>query len=107
MRVDKLLWQLRLTKTRGLAQSLVAMGHVRRNGARVLRASQDVAEGDTLTVPLPGGVRVIELVALPTRRGPAAEAQACYRALDPQASGSLAADTNAPPDQPPERGPPQ
>ena len=103
MRIDKLLWQLRLTRTRGLAQTLVAAGHVRRNGVRVLRASQDVAEGDTLTVPLPAGVRVIEVLALPVRRGPAAEAQACYRALDPQASGSLAADTN----EPPERGPPQ
>ena len=90
MRIDKLLWQLRLTKTRGLAQALVNEGHVRRNGARVLRASQDVAAGDTLTVPLPGGVKVIELVALPTRRGPAAEAQGCYRALDPQAQSAIA-----------------
>jgi ribosome-associated heat shock protein Hsp15 len=97
MRIDKLLWQLRLTKTRGLAQSLVAAGHVRRNGARVLRASQAIAEGDTLTVPLPGGVRVIELIALPTRRGPALEAQACYRTLDRQAPASLAGcDENSP-----------
>lgn len=103
MRIDKLLWQLRLTKTRSLAQALVATGHIRRNGVRVVRASQDVAEGDTLTLPLPGGIRVIELLALPTRRGPAAEAQGCYRALDPQASASLAAER----DQPPDRGPPQ
>ena len=95
MRIDKLLWQLRLTKTRSLAQTLVGEGHVRRNGARVLRASQDVAAGDTLTVPLPGGVRVIELIALPTRRGPASEAQGCYRALDPQAIPAIA------PGQPP------
>ena len=103
MRIDKLLWQLRLTKTRGLAQALVAEGHVRRNGARVLRASQEVAAGDTLTVPLPGGVRVIELIALPTRRGPAAEALGCYRALDPQAQSAIA------PGEPPtpERGLPK
>ena len=103
MRIDKLLWQLRLTKTRGLAQALVNEGHVRRNGARVLRASQDVAAGDTLTVPLPGGVKVIELVALPTRRGPAAEAQACYRALD--RSGESAIAPGEPPT--PERGLPK
>lgn len=103
MRIDKLLWQLRLTRTRGLAQTLVAEGHLRRNGARVLRASQDVAVGDTLTVPLPGGVRVIELLALPNRRGPAAEAQGCYRALDPQAQSAI-----APGETPtPERGPTQ
>ena len=90
MRIDKLLWQLRLTKTRSLAQALVAQGHVRRNGVRVLRASQSVSEGDTLTVPLPAGVRVIELVALPVRRGPPAEAQACYRALDGHAIRAIA-----------------
>lgn len=100
MRIDKLLWQLRLTKSRGLAQALVGEGHVRRNGSRVLRTSQDVAIGDTITLPLPGGVRVIEIVALPTRRGPAPEAQACYRALDRRPFGSIAADDH----QPPERG---
>ena len=103
MRIDKLLWQLRLAKTRGLAQALVAAGHVRRNGQRVLRASVDVAEGDTLTIPLPGGVRVIELIALPVRRGPAAEAQACYRTLDPASESALAAGER----QTPGRGPSQ
>lgn len=107
MRIDKLLWQLRLTRTHSLAHALVAAGHVRRNGARVLRASHDVTPGDTLTLPLPGGVRVIEVLALPLRRGSATEAQGHYRALDPQASGSLAADPNQPPDLSPERGPPQ
>ena len=91
MRIDKLLWLLRLTRTRSLAQALVADGHVRRNGVRVMRASQDVAAGDTLTLPLPGEVRVIEVLALPLRRGPAAEAQASYRALDPQGKPALAA----------------
>ncbi|GGE03749.1 hypothetical protein GCM10011515_24230 [Tsuneonella deserti] len=90
MRIDKLLWQLRFTRTRSLAQSLVAGGHVRRNGARVLRVSQDVVEGDRLTLPLPAGVRVIEVVAMPTRRGPSAEAQACYRTLDPHGIPAIA-----------------
>jgi ribosome-associated heat shock protein Hsp15 len=103
MRIDKLLWQLRLTKTRSLAQALVAAGHVRRNGTRVMRASLDVAEGDTLTVPLGPAVRVIEVLTLPVRRGPAAEAQACYRTLDPQGQPALAADG----EQPPGRGQPE
>jgi ribosome-associated heat shock protein Hsp15 len=76
---------------------------VRRNGARVMRASLDVAEGDTLTLPTPAGARVIELLALPVRRGPAAEAQACYRALDPQGQPALAASE----EQSPGRGQPQ
>jgi ribosome-associated heat shock protein Hsp15 len=81
----------------------VAAGHVRRNGARVLRASQDVAVGDTLTLPLPGGVRVIEIIATPVRRGPAAEAQACYRALDRGGNPDIAAAAG----QNSEEGPPQ
>lgn len=104
MRIDKLLWHLRLTKTRSLAQALVATGHVRRNGERILRASQDINAGDTLTVPLPGGVRVIEVVALPTRRGPAGEAQACYRALDGPAFRAIAPAQEEPA---PEGGPAQ
>ena len=83
LRIDKLLWFLRLAKTRTLAQRLVVQGHVRRNGVRVMRAHETVAVGDVLVVPLPGGIRVIEIVSLPPRRGPASEAQACYRALDP------------------------
>lgn len=82
MRIDKLLWYLRLAGTRGGAQALVSAGHIRRNGRRVERAAQDVAAGDVLVIPLAGGVRVIEIVALPHRRGPASEAQACYRPLD-------------------------
>ena len=90
MRIDKLLWQLRLSRTRTSAQALVTAGHIRRNGTRVLRTSQEVAVGDTLTLPLPAGVRVIEVLALPARRGPAAEAQACYRALDPPTETAIA-----------------
>jgi ribosome-associated heat shock protein Hsp15 len=101
MRIDRLLWQMRLTKTRGQAQALVATGHLRRNGQRVLRASNDVAAGDTLTIPLGAGVRVIEVVSLPVRRGPAPEAQACYRVLDGQGQSDLAGGKS----QPPERGP--
>ena len=103
MRIDKLLWKLRLTKTRSRAQILVAGGHVRRNGIRVLRASQAVASGDTLTLPLTAGVLVIEVLELPIRRGPAAEAQACYRTLDPHGESAIAPGEP----QPPGRGQPQ
>ncbi|QSB45062.1 RNA-binding S4 domain-containing protein [Tsuneonella flava] len=100
MRIDKLLWQLRLTKSRSIAQALVGRGHIRRNGQRVVRASQDIVAGDTLTIPLPAGVQVIEIAALPSRRGPAAEALACYRVLDPTRQTAIAGQK----DQSPERG---
>lgn len=88
MRLDRLLFQLRFARSRTLAQGWIAQGHLRRNGQRVTRQDQPVAAGDVLTLPLPAGVRVVEILALPGRRGPAAEARACYRELD--AGGTIA-----------------
>lgn len=82
MRIDKLLWYLRLAKTRPVAQAMAEDGHMRLNGRRIDRAHQKVAVGDVLTVPAGLGVKVMEILALPLRRGPAPEAQACYRVLD-------------------------
>ncbi|HUD29304.1 MAG TPA: S4 domain-containing protein [Novosphingobium sp.] len=82
MRIDKLLWFLRLAKTRPVAQALAEEGHIRLNGRRIDRAHQKIVAGDVLTVPIAAGVRVIEVLSLPTRRGPSSEAQACYRVLD-------------------------
>ena len=45
-----------------------------------------------LTLPLTREVLVIELVALPARRGPASEARACYRLLDAGAAKRIAGD---------------
>ena len=82
MRIDKLLWYLRLVRTRPDAQTLAEDGHIRLNGRRVERSHIKVSVGDVLVIPIGAGVRVLELVALPDRRGPAPEAQACYRVLD-------------------------
>jgi ribosome-associated heat shock protein Hsp15 len=82
LRLDKALWYLRLAKTRALAQQRIAEGYIRLNGRRVERCAQVVAAGDVLTLPRGAGVAVIELLALPARRGPSPEAQACYRVLD-------------------------
>jgi ribosome-associated heat shock protein Hsp15 len=78
LRIDKLLWHLRLSKSRSLAQTLVATGHVRLNGIRVEKASLEVKAGDTLTIPRGDAALAIRILAIPLRRGPAAEAQACY-----------------------------
>lgn len=91
MRIDKLLWFLRLAKTRPLAQALAEEGHIRLNGRRIDRAHQKIVTGDVLTVPIAAGVRVIEVLSLPDRRGPSSEAQACYRVLDGGAAIPIAA----------------
>ena len=82
VRLDRLLFNLRFARSRTLAQRWIAEGHIRRNGERVLRQDQPIAPGDVLTLPLRSGVMVIELLALPPRRGPASEAREHYRPLD-------------------------
>ena len=64
---------------------MVEEGHIRHNGERVVRSSRDILEGDVLTLPAGKRVRLIEVLVLPERRGPAREAQECYRELDPGA----------------------
>lgn len=82
MRIDRLLCTLRFVRTRSLGAKLATGGHLRRNGVRVTKASQEVLVGDILTIPLGSHVRLVEILALPEKRGPAREASACYRALD-------------------------
>jgi ribosome-associated heat shock protein Hsp15 len=82
LRIDKLLWFLRLARSRTVAQDMAQQGHIRLNGKRIDKAHQRVAAGDVLTLPLAHRVLVIEVVNLPVRRGPAPEAQSCYRVLD-------------------------
>jgi ribosome-associated heat shock protein Hsp15 len=61
---------------------MVAAGHIRLDGRRVTRASAAVHAGATLVLPIGERIEVIRLLALPLRRGPASEAQACYVRLD-------------------------
>ena len=83
LRLDKFLWFVRLAKTRSFAQEVAEAGHMRISGRVVDRAHAPVRVGDVLSFPLHGRVRVIRVEALPARRGPAAEAQACYSDLSP------------------------
>ena len=78
IRLDKWLWQARFFKTRTLATKQVSAGHVRVNGQKVAKAATSVGPGDTLTFPQGRQIRVVEIVDVGTRRGPAPEAQALY-----------------------------
>ena len=81
MRIDRYLHCIRLVKSRSLAQSVIDGGHVRIDGKRVVKASEPVRVGSTIALPLRDQVRVLKVLALPSRRGPAAEARACYQEL--------------------------
>jgi ribosome-associated heat shock protein Hsp15 len=78
LRLDKLLWFLRLTKSRSLAQSIIVTGAVRIDGERQTCPHKPVSVGQTITLVVNNHVRVIRITAIPTRRGPASEAQSCY-----------------------------
>lgn len=83
IRLDKWLWQARFFKTRSLAAKVVQAGHCRVNGNPVAKPATTVIAGDVLTFPQARDVRVIRVVALGDRRGPAPEAQALYQDLSP------------------------
>jgi ribosome-associated heat shock protein Hsp15 len=78
VRIDRFLFFIRLVKSRSLAQAIVGEGHVRIDGKRVEKSSEEVRAGSIVALPLHDRVRVLHVLSLPTRRGPAAEAQACY-----------------------------
>jgi ribosome-associated heat shock protein Hsp15 len=94
LRIDKLLRYLRFAKSRALAQAMAETGYIRLNGRRADRAHLKIASGDVLVLPLPGSVKVIEVLRLPERRGPAIEAQSCYRVLDERSTIPIAAGAN-------------
>ena len=81
MRVDRFLFFIRLVKSRTLAQSIIDDGHVRIDGKRVEKSSDEVSPGSVVALPLHGHVRIIRVLSLPMRRGPAQEARACYEEL--------------------------
>jgi ribosome-associated heat shock protein Hsp15 len=79
LRIDRLLFFLRLAKSRTLAQGWAEAGHIRVNGRRVEKGSTTVKIGDIITLPKGDIVLAIEVRSLPVRRGPPAEAQLSYR----------------------------
>jgi ribosome-associated heat shock protein Hsp15 len=83
MRIDKWLWHARFFKTRGLAAKVVSGGHCRVNGQPIAKPAYSVGTGDVLTFPQSRDVRVIRVVAIGARRGPAVEAQTLFDDLDP------------------------
>ncbi|MEI6797704.1 MAG: RNA-binding S4 domain-containing protein [Pseudomonadota bacterium] len=82
MRLDKWLWQARFFKGRDLAAEVVLGGHLRLNGQRCSKPGHGVTVGDVLTFPQANQIRVVRVLALGQRRGPAIEAQALFADLE-------------------------
>ncbi len=77
MRVDRWLWSTRFFKTRGLAAEAIKGGHIKLGGQRC-KAAKAVSVGDELSITKGEETWHITVLALPSRRGPATEAQACF-----------------------------
>ena len=86
IRVDKWLWYARFLKSRSLASRFVSDGNLRIGGERSTKPGRAVKSGDVLTFPQGNHVRVIKIVEIGTRRGPATEAQTLYEDLSPPES---------------------
>jgi len=80
-RIDRWLWNARIVRTRSAAASLAIVGYVRVNGVRVAAPGRDVKCGDVVTVALDGGVRVLKVTGVASRRGNAAAAARLYEDL--------------------------
>ena len=89
-RLDKWLWCARFMKARTGCTRWVAEGGVRINRQPTDKPHARLRPGDVLTLPVAGRVRVVRVVALAVRRGPAAEARLLYDEIGepPEASGN-------------------
>ena len=80
-RLDKFLFFARFCKTRNVAGTLVEGGSVRINRQPTEKPHARVRPGDVLTLPLPRGVVVVEILALARRREGAPQAQGLYKEI--------------------------
>jgi ribosome-associated heat shock protein Hsp15 len=75
---------------------LVAQGSIRINRQPTVKPHAKLRIGDVLTIPVHGVVRVLRVVGLATRRGPAVEARLLYVDVsDVSATSCVASDSSA------------
>jgi len=77
LRIDRWLFYCRFFKTRGRASSAVTGGHVKLNGERATPGSR-VKCGDNIDLVRERLPYSLEVIDIPSRRGPAVEAKTCY-----------------------------
>lgn len=91
-RLDLWLWCARVARARADCARLVSLGGARINRQPTEKAHARLRVGDVLTVAHHGSVRVLRVLALASRRGPASEARLLYE--------EVAEDEGADPAQP-------
>lgn len=89
VRIDKWLWATRKFKTRTLAGTTCSNGQVRINGT-IAKASAMVKVGDEVKALTPGGPKILKVLALAEKRGPASFAVTLYEDLTPEEPKEIA-----------------
>lgn len=82
-RLDLWLFYARFFKSRNLATDAIVQGPMRINQVPTGKSHFRIKAGDVLTFGKSDRIRVIKIIALAARRGPAAEAQGLYADLAP------------------------
>lgn len=80
-RLDKFLFYARFCKTRAVAVALIERGGLRINRQPTEKPHARLRPGDILTLPLPSGVVVVQVLALAKRREGAPQAQLLYKEI--------------------------
>ncbi len=80
-RLDTWLWCARFARARSDCARLAGEGLVRINRQATEKAHARLRVGDVLTLPVHGTVRVVRVLALARRRGPASEARLLYEEI--------------------------
>jgi ribosome-associated heat shock protein Hsp15 len=78
VRLDKWLWAARFYKTRSAATDAVVGGRVHINGARV-RPAKEIRAGDEVALSIGVSRRIVHVLELSDKRGPASVAATLYR----------------------------
>ncbi|PHQ66167.1 MAG: RNA-binding protein S4 [Sneathiella sp.] len=83
VRVDKWLWFARFFKSRSIAAKQIQSRKVRVNSVIAGKTSTLVKAEDILTFPQEKDIRVVRIIDIGVRRGPATEARLLYEDLTP------------------------
>ena len=79
IRIDKWLWFARFFRSRSLAGKVCLSGRIRVDGVLVEKAHYNIRIGQVVTFPQAHRIRVVKVLQLGLRRGPAAEAAGLYQ----------------------------
>ena len=84
LRLDKWLWYARFFKTRSAATKAILSSRFRLDGIVMIKPHRQALCGQVLTFIQGDRIRVIKIMALGSRRGPASEASLLYEDLTPE-----------------------